>query len=131
MSIDFDELEDGLLEGINSTDTREIQLAVLDTTDRLVQVTFHDVFWYSLFSSRGDVIKDNEIWKIEEIVDSIWMKSIFIDSSIYWKEQVIADQYRRVKSIPDPSSLRHFILLSDYIDLEIICIDCSIKVVNA
>jgi hypothetical protein len=130
MTIDFDELEDGLLEGINSIDNREIQLVVLDKTERLVKVTFHDVFWYTLFSSRGDVTKDNEIWKIEEIVGSTWIKSIHIDSSIYWKEQVIADTYRRVKSVPDSGSLRHFILLSDYIDIEIICVHCSIASLN-
>lgn len=126
MSINFNDLGDTLLKGIEYVDGRDIRLKILDKSENCIEATFKNVFWFKVSSSRGNIPEDNEIWIFEEITDSKWIKSIFADSGVYWKEQIIADKYHRTKSVPDPANLHHFVLLSDYIDAEFICTHYSV-----
>jgi hypothetical protein len=70
---------------------------------------------------------ENEIWTCEVVDSSRVLASITVRQGVPWMTQQFGLKYERSQPVPDPTSLRHVVLLSDYIDLEVVCTECILQ----
>lgn len=77
-----------------------------------------------------DVFIDNEIWKIEEPEYSHTKMEIVSDNNFHWLTETINNYYTRSHPVDKPENIRHIIILSDYIDIEILCSSYTVNTPN-
>lgn len=74
--------------------------------------------------ARASEMADNEIWKFEEIRDSRLLSGVREKDNFSYLTSSFGNDYERsttIGSASRPCSPRHFVLLSDYVDLELLC----------
>jgi hypothetical protein len=121
-------LEGSLLTATTWTQAGDLIIQAVDVNEHPVEVRFHNICFFKLVGSRvHDWNDSNEIWKLHEIADSPLLREVVSENGAYWLQQQFGGFYKRVTSVEDPRLLRHIVLLSDYLDLEILCTDCQIK----
>lgn len=114
-------LEEGLLKSISWVQATDLEFIIETDTQRLFKLTFKAVSFFKVLASRVPTkFIDNEIWKLEEIPNSPLVAQVHSQDGGYWLSQSFGTQYKRSTGVPD-EKLRHFVLLSDYLDLELLC----------
>ncbi len=85
-------------------------------------VVFQGISLLRVLASRvKDSKTENEIWKVEEIPGSPLLRNTIEKDGMHWLEQRFGGKYRRTKPTWEPGHQRHFVLLTDYLDVELIC----------
>src|SRR5689334_8959861 len=121
-------LEGSLLTATTWTQAGDLIIQVVGADEHPVEVRFHNICFFKLVESRvHDWNHSNEIWKLNEISDSPLLREVVSENGVYWLQQQFGDFYKRATSVEDPRLLRHIVLLSDYLDLELVCTDYEIK----
>jgi hypothetical protein len=73
---------------------------------------------------KASEMADNEIWKFEEIKDSRLLTSLQEKDGFPYLRRSFGNDYERSMTVGSPRQPcfpRHFVLLSDYVDLEVLC----------
>lgn len=121
--LNLSDLEQGFLK---SADWKQLGCLVLQIEDasgeRQFEVTFSGIkFLKVLASSSPNSNIDNEIWKMEEVLNSSLTGEAFEKDGIHWLSQTFGDKYQRTSSVKELDHLHHVVLLSDYLDLDFLC----------
>jgi hypothetical protein len=119
----FSQLEEKLIKNSRWKSIHCFVLEVEDsTTDTQFEVIFSGVhFSKTSVSYSSNVYDENEIWKAREVAESKESKLVYEEKGFYWLRQIFGGFYARSTSVKAGSALFHLIVLSDYIDLEILC----------
>jgi hypothetical protein len=143
MSLSLTDLEEAWLTGVRWTEAGNLVLEISDAFERPVEVIFYIITFLKVVSTnprlkgnlsvvnREEIIEENQLWKLEEISDSS-----LIDELVYKEEwgyrlrQSFGNKYERTARTDDPDQQRHIVMLSDYIDLELLCARYEIKLVD-
>lgn len=88
-------------------------------------VAFQPVLFLKTVVSRNvstaSEMADNEIWKFEEIKDSRLLARLWEKDSFSCLTCLFGKDYERSQTIGRQCFPRHFVLLSNYVDLEVLC----------
>lgn len=102
-------------------------LQVMEPGGRTVSVDFRNVSFLKMVSSRARNRPDNEVWRLEEVGDSPLVRGIYEKDGVHWLQQAFGVNYQRTSSVEAPDTLRHVVLLTDYLDAEFLCTEYVIK----
>lgn len=129
MDYHLNDLTEGIL---NSAEWNQCEGFVLQIEDgcgkRQFEVIFSGVKLLKIVAalSTNDQV-DNEIWKLEEVANSPLLQEVVEEKGVHWLCQTFGDKYQRTSSVRGLCHLRHIVLLSDYLDLELLCSKYSIQ----
>lgn len=125
----LNEMEQGFLKKATWDFPGNLALTV-DQADgnRQFAVAFVQVRFLKILASRsshGNI--DNEIWKIEVVTDSPLLKDVLTEQGVNWLPQWFGGQFYRTSSLDESQNLSHIVFLSDYLDLELLCVEYDVS----
>jgi hypothetical protein len=115
------QLEESYIQNIEWLSAIDLLITV-EKDEEIYKISFSGISLFRMYTSKvTDVFLDNEIWRIEEPEYSHTKTEIVSDNNFYWLSETINDYYKRSHPVDKPENIRHIIILSDYIDIEILC----------
>ncbi len=128
MELTLNALEEWFVTSISWDQMTNLIVQVEDAAqEQYIEVRFRQVcFHKALVSNASQITRDNEIWKFEEILGSPLLSEVTQEQGGYWLRQLFGDGYQTQRTY-QPTELRHMVLLSDYIHLEVLCTEFEVK----
>ncbi len=102
-------------------DCLEIHVEDFDGEEQTKVIFYGIKYSKMLVSSSTGLCIENEIWKAEEVAESEIIDGIVEDNGFYWMKQNFGSRYQAVPSAKDKDSLKHTVIMSDSLSIELVC----------
>lgn len=126
MNYDLNDLEEGFLSNAEWDQSGGFTFQVEDPTGKLqFKVSFTGIFYMKFVASHNLI--DNEISSFEEISNSPLLQKVYEKNGVHRLLESFGENYERDFFVRSLSHLHHIVLLSDYLDFDLLCEDYNIQ----